>query len=144
MTVIEFSAHQRLRPAATPCHATTPKDRDGRDWHWNKAEMHLEFLERLRSVAMYSRILCERYNIKEGEAYKGLDDFELLGRIRAAQAVLMLTPVYRKANLERKHRVLKRCQRYIEVDARALAKVLAADAAYLAIPKGERRKAVQS
>ena len=107
--------------------------------------MHLEFLENLRSVAMHAKILCERYDLKEGREYKDLCDSELLDRIRSAEAALLLAPVYCKANLEKKHRIIKRCLPYLEIDAGALATALEADSAYLAVPRRARKTAaVQS
>lgn len=160
MTVIDFAAHRSARQtpmvqvaprlengfakplSSVPSQsAENPKDCEKRSWLWQKAEMRLLFLENLRSAASYARILSERYGVEDGREYKDLADYELLDGIRDAQAMLLLTPVYRKADLEKKHRIMKHALPYLEIDPRMLERELAADAAYLAIPKRARRAA---
>lgn len=137
MTVIDFATCQRARrPLGRGVEICTPASR----WQtWRKAELHLEFLCRLRDLAHSSRMLFEQYGEAEGLAYKDLDrDFSLLDQLRAAQAALLLTPIHRKADLETKQRLIKRASPYIPIDNAALQRALAADAAYLAIPKSKR------
>ncbi len=145
MTVISFADYRSAKPVVLPRwtgERATPYGARRAQWH--KADLYLHFLLDLRQVSDYAKILSDRYGVEDGSAYKDLNDgWELLARIKAAQVALLLTPVCTQGHLEIKRRYAKHLE-YLPVEAAAVAQALEADIAFLAIPKRDRRKAVQS
>ncbi|MDI1343959.1 MAG: hypothetical protein PSV22_07680 [Pseudolabrys sp.] len=145
--IIEFAVRKHgiaLTPishaAAEPMCQVAGNPLAERDRRWRKANSYLAYAKALHQVSVYGYCLWSYHGVKECKRYAALrDEAKAVERIGQAEAELLLTPVFRKPDLDLKRRIMaKRGFQYVPINRTELEKVLAADEAYLAIPRKHR------
>lgn len=117
---------------------------------WRNASRRLDFLEAL------DKLKCSAAGILEADPSfliarqfvdpgKPVSDvfWEMRDKLMAARADLILTPVVNKGQLAEKHRLLKWCRGNLPITSARIDAALAADEAYLALPRGKRADALR-
>lgn len=110
---------------------------------WREASLRVEFLERLVRLHHTAEVLNERYNDLEAARYRQPNYWKLLERLDDARERLILTPVKDRSALLEKQRLAKSSGWRTSLTPERIAKALAADEAYLAIPKHKRAEALR-
>lgn len=143
--------------ARKPAQRSAPGNREVTHARWRAffdAQRRVDFYEALKDAVRIAEHLVAAGDVPEAATCHALRNGEhgiscpLLAKLRQARAALVLTPASCKAQLAVKLSVIKSDGKYLGLKPERIAAAVAADEAYIAIPKHKRadairRKAVQ-
>lgn len=114
-----------------------------RGWAWREARLRVEFFERLISLCHAASVLHEFHGDQDAARYQYLDHWKLMEKLDVARARLILTPVKDRGAFLEKQRLIKKSAWRTSLTQAQIAKALAVDETYLAIPKHKRAEALR-